>query len=149
MISEKNKKYDQLYLDIAKRISKMSYAQRLHVGCVLIKNDGIISFGWNGMPSGWDNSCEDFDENSQLITRPEVLHAESNCLSKIAKSHESSQGASLYLTHSPCIHCAKLIYQAGIIRVIYMSDYRSSDGLQFLKKCGVEVVQVVDNLIED
>lgn len=138
----KTEKYDLLYIDIAKRISRMSHARRLQVGCVLMKNNSIISFGWNGMPAGWDNSCEDWTDELELVTKPEVLHAESNCLMKVAKSNESSHGSCLYITHSPCIHCAKMIYQAGISRVVYEEDYRSSDGIDFLKKCEVEVIKI-------
>lgn len=137
----KDYRYDLLYIDIANRIAKMSHARRLQVGCVLIKNSSIISFGWNGMPTGWDNNCEDWDINLELTTRPEVLHAESNALSKVAKSNESSLNSTLYLTHSPCIHCAKMIHQAGIIRVVYENLYRSNDGIDFLKKCAIKVDQ--------
>ena len=139
----KKTKYERLYMDIAERISKMSYAKRLQVGCVLVKEDSIISYGWNGMPAGWDNNCE-YEHYSignpndfELKTRPEVLHSEENCLMKLSKTHNSGKGATLFVTHAPCIQCAKLIYGAGIKEVIYKSTYRDTAGLDFLFKCGV------------
>lgn len=136
---QKQRRYDSLYLDISLRVSQMSQAKRLQVGCVLVKNDSIISFGWNGMPTGWDNNCEFLNDSSELVTKQEVLHAESNCLMKIAKSTESSINSTLYLTHSPCIHCAKMIYQAGIVRLVYLNKYRTDEGLIFLNKCGIMI----------
>jgi dCMP deaminase len=136
---EKQQRYDSLYLDLALRVAQMSQAKRLQVGCVLIKNDSIISFGWNGMPTGWNNNCEIWNDSLELVTKPEVLHAESNCLMKVAKSTESSVNSTLYLTHSPCIHCAKMVYQAGIIRLVYLNKYRSDDGLNFLQQCSIQV----------
>jgi dCMP deaminase len=143
----KKEKYEKLYLDIADRIAEMSFARRLHVGAVIVKNNNIISFGWNGMPSGWDNNCEDdfgldFKGNRTLVTKPEVLHAEQNALAKLAKSTESGNGASLFVTHAPCLDCAKLVYQSGINSVYYRNSYRSDAGLQFLEKAGVEIKQV-------
>lgn len=135
----KQHRYDSFYMDIAKRTALMSYARRLQVGCVLVKNDSIISFGWNGMPKNFDNNCEYVDSDSNLVTRPEVLHAESNCLMKLAKSNESSSGSILYLTHSPCMECSKLIFQANIQRLVYLNKYRTNDGPTFLLKCGVSV----------
>lgn len=147
----KKEKYNKLYLDLATRISEMSYAQRLHVGVVIVKDNNIISFGWNGMPSGWDNNCEDVitpslpylqDDSPILKTKPEVLHAEQNALSKLAKSTESGDGASMFITHSPCLDCAKIIYQAGIKSVYYRNVYRSDDGIKFLEKCNVGVEKI-------
>lgn len=138
-IESKRKKYNVLYMDIAERISYMSYASRLQVGCVLVKDDSIISHGWNGMPSGFDNKCEHVDENFNLKTKSEVLHAESNCLAKIAKSNNSAKGAVLYTTHSPCIECAKMIHQSGISQVYYRNEYRNTDGIDFLLKCNIGV----------
>jgi dCMP deaminase len=144
----KKEKYNKLYLDLATRISEMSYAQRLHVGVVIVKDNNIISFGWNGMPSGWDNKCEDaiglpyYGEEPTLKTKPEVLHAEQNALSKLAKSTESGDGASMFITHSPCLDCAKLIYQSGIKSVYYRNTYRSDDGIKFLEKCNVNVEKI-------
>ena len=162
-------KYTGLYMDIAERISQMSYAKRLQVGCVIVKANTILSYGWNGMPSGWDNNCEDkiWDTGAggwlspeefehqypykeyhpeaerevyyKLRTKPEVLHAESNALAKVARSTESSDGAYLFCTHAPCLDCAKLIYQAGINSVFYRNSYRSEDGVDFLKLSGVNV----------
>lgn len=158
----KKEKYNKLYLDIAARISEMSFARRLHVGAVIVKNDNIISFGWNGMPAGWDNNCEDkiycddgdWSEQQlpktenlpwlryKLITKPEVLHAEQNAIAKLAKSTESGSGATLFVTHAPCLDCAKLVYQTGINSVYYRNSYRSQEGLDFLEKAGVQVNKV-------
>jgi len=150
----KENKYKSLYMDLAQRISEMSYAKRLQVGCVIIKNQNVISFGWNGMPAGWDNNCEDeiveYPENMMMIpeneyrylkTKPEVTHAENNAIAKLAKSTESGDGAVLFVTHAPCLDCAKLVYQSGIRSVFYRSSYRDNFGIEFLQKCGVEVTQ--------
>ena len=151
----KEKRYNSLYIDLATRISDMSYAERLRVGAVIVKNDNIISFGWNGMPSGWDNNCEgvvDVDPNDirynynnftkELKTRPEVSHAEQNAIAKLAKSNESGLGATMFITHSPCMDCAKLVYQSGINTVYYRNSYRNEDGIQFLEKAGVKIEKV-------
>jgi len=158
-------KYIDLYMDWAKRAAKLSHARRLHVGAVIVKDDTVISYGYNGMPAGWDNNCEDTifihnisaasdetmleDEFSKtevgnwvkLKTKPEVLHAESNAIAKLAKSTNSGAGADIFVTHSPCIDCAKLIYQSGIRRVYYNEEYRDDTGIQFLNKSGVETVK--------
>lgn len=159
-------KFQKLYSNIAKEVAKISYARRLQVGAVIVKNDRVISMGYNGMPSGWENDCEyrdymntdsedwfshdeiierwpDHDEKGRYAfkTRPEVLHAEMNALMKLAKSTDSGEGASMFITHSPCIECAKGIYQAGIKQVFYNEEYRSSDGVRFLKQCGIEVIK--------
>ena len=138
-------KFQQLYMDIATRVAELSHARRLHVGCVIVKDDRIISLGYNGMPADWDNNCEDViqhsDDTTSLKTKPEVLHAESNAIAKLAKSTNSGLGADLFVTHSPCIECSKLIFQSGIRRVFYAEDYRDDSGIQFLKKSGVEVVK--------
>lgn len=149
----KRQKYNDLYMDLAFRIAEMSYAKRLNVGCVIVKDNNIISFGWNGMPAGWDNNCEvetseivDIDSRiitpSQTVTRPEVLHAEENALMKLCRSTNSSQDASMYITHAPCIKCARLIHQAGIKSIFFTEEYRNEDGLVFLDKCGVEIEQI-------
>jgi dCMP deaminase len=155
------------YMDVAERFAELSSAKRLHVGAIVVKDDRIISIGYNGMPTGWDNNCEyreydlatDIngnyfpdpdghypyaDEHGRyaLRTRPEVLHAEMNSLMKLAKSNESADGAAIFITHAPCMECAKGIYQAGIKEVYYKNDYRSSQGLDFLKQCGVKVTKV-------
>ena len=138
-------KYISAYLDIAYRVAELSHARRLKVGAVIVKDD-VITYGYNGMPGGWDNTCEDEifqqDGTSGLKTKPEVLHAESNAISKIARSTVSAQDADMFVTHSPCIECAKLISQAGIRRLFYDKDYRSSDGIEFLKKSGVTVEKI-------
>jgi len=136
-------KFQKLYMDWALRAADLSYARRLKVGAVVVKDDTVISYGYNGMPAGWDNNCEywheDGDQGSEWRTRPEVLHAESNAIAKLAKSSNSGLGAELFVTHSPCIQCAKLIYQSGIARVYYGANYRDDAGVQFLKNSGVEV----------
>lgn len=134
-------KFVQLYSDIARRVSELSSARRLQVGAIIVRDDRILSIGYNGMPAGWDNNCEHLQEDGSLKTRPEVLHAESNCLSKVARSTESALGADLFVTHSPCLECAKLIYQSGIHRVYYGTQYRSDDGLRFLKQSSIQVTQ--------
>lgn len=129
------------YMDVAKRFALESHAIRNKVGAILVKNDSIISIGINGTPSGWGNKCE--DETPQgLVTKPEVLHAELNCLSKIAKSTYSSDNAEMFITLSPCFECAKQIYAAGIKSVYYHEKYRNIDGLAFLKKCNIHVENI-------
>jgi dCMP deaminase len=155
------------YMKTAEVFAELSHARRLHVGAIVVKDDRIISIGYNGMPSGWDNNCEhkqymsgdaggwlspdeiyeqwpfeDDDGRYKLKTRDEVLHAESNAISKLARSQESGLGADLFVTHSPCLDCAKLIYQSGIKRVYFGAPYRSNEGIEFLTKSGVEVEQV-------
>ena len=131
-------KYIDAHMQVAEVYAKLSIAKRLQVGCVAVKNDTIIGIGYNGMPSGWDNDCE--DENFK--TRPEVLHAETNCISKIARSTNSSEGAVLFVTHAPCIDCAKIIHQSGINSVYYRNTYRSEDGIKFLERCGINVQKI-------
>jgi len=159
-------------MDVAARFAELSHARRLHVGAIVVKDDRIISIGYNGMPAGWDNDCEykdymsgdaggwlnpdeieerwpfeeeDFDPDIgyarryALKTKPEVLHAESNAIAKLAKSNDSGDRADIFITHAPCIECAKLIYQSGISRVYYGENYRDDAGIEFLKKSGVEI----------
>jgi len=130
------------YMDTAERFAQESYATRLQVGAIVVKDDRIISIGINGMPSGWDNICEHMLEDGTLKSKPEVLHAETNAISKLAKSSESGDGAAIFITHSPCIDCAKALYQAGIKEVYYRNDYRTKDGIHFLEKCGIPVEKV-------
>jgi len=164
-------KFVKLYMDWAKRCAELSHARRLHVGAVIVKDDTVISYGYNGMPAGWDNNCEDQvwdsgaggwldpdefeakypyegwhegagrDVRYGLKTKPEVLHAESNAIAKLAKSTNSGLGADLFVTHMPCLDCAKIIYQSGISRVWYGANYRDDSGVKFLEKSGVEVKQ--------
>ena len=119
--------------------SQNSYCKRRQVGALLVKNKMIISDGYNGTPSGFENECEEND-----VTKSYVLHAEANAITKVARSNNSSEGATLYVTSSPCIECAKLIIQAGIIRVVFSENYRIEDGINLLKRAGIEVVQVSD-----
>jgi len=147
----------------------MSRAERLQVGSILVKQDRIISMSWNGTPAGWDNCCEDkvymdgdaggwlsleemesqwpySDKKGRyaLKTKPEVLHSESNCISKLAKSSESGIDSTMFVTHAPCLDCAKLIFQSGISAVYYKIKYGSTDGILFLRKCGVDINQYID-----
>lgn len=164
-------KFKKAYMETAKIFAELSHAKRLHVGAIVVKNDRIISIGYNGMPAGWDNSCEHkvwmsdaggwldpeeieklwpYEEFTKdvpvsryaLKTNPEVLHAESNAIAKLAKSNDSGDGADIFITHSPCIECAKLIYQSGIHRVFYGQAYRNNEGIEFLKKSGVKIEQL-------
>jgi len=130
-------KFIHAYMDVAKRFAQLSHAERLQVGAIVVKDDRIIAYGYNGMPSGWDNCCE---ENGK--TKPEVLHAESNAIAKLARSNESGLGADLFITHSPCIECAKLIYQSGIKTVYFGENYRSNDGIDFLQASKIGVMHV-------
>jgi dCMP deaminase len=159
-------------MDWATRAGDLSHAKRLQVGAVIVKDDSVISYGYNGMPSGWDNDCEDkvwdsgaggwldpeeFDakypyegwhEGAQrnvrygLKTKPEVLHAESNAIAKLARSSQSGRDADIFITHAPCLNCAKLIYQSGISSVYYRNSYRDMAGVEFLEKSGIKVNQI-------
>lgn len=163
------------HMATAKNYSNLSHARRLHVGAIVVKDDRIISIGYNGMPAGWDNNCEDivwdpgaggwldpdeltakypyegWNEQAQrnvrygLKTKPEVLHAESNAIAKLAKSNESGLDADLFVTHAPCMECAKLIFQSGIRRVFYGEQYRDNSGINFLKQSGIAVTKVDDD----
>jgi dCMP deaminase len=148
-------KFQKLYNNIAHEVAKMSHARRLQVGAVIVKDDRVISMGYNGMPAGWDNNCESEETEFNLVTktrtgtgklttRPEVLHAESNAIAKLAKSNDSGDGADIFVTHAPCMECSKLIFQSGIRRVYYSSDYRDDSGIKFLKQSGIEVVKHED-----
>lgn len=136
-------KFIDAYMDVAKRFAQLSSAKRLQVGAIIVKDDRIISIGYNGMPSGWTNECETvfYDENGteRLKTKDEVIHAEANAIAKLAKSSESGDGATMFLTHAPCIHCAKQIHTAGIKKVYFGEAYRDESGVAFLMKCGVSV----------
>lgn len=132
---EKQKELDLRYLRMANIWAENSYCQRRKVGALIVKNKMIISDGYNGTPAGFENVCE--DENN--FTKPYVLHAEANAITKIARSGNNSEGATLYVTDAPCIECAKLIIQAGIRKVIYARQYRLTDGTDLLKRAGIEV----------
>lgn len=132
---DKLKKLDERYLRMALIWAENSYCQRRKVGALVVKDKMIISDGFNGTPSGFENVCE--DENQ--VTRPYVLHAEANAITKLARSHNNSDEATLYVTASPCIECAKLIIQSGIKRVVYGEKYRLNDGIQLLERAGIEV----------
>lgn len=180
-------KFKQAYMDVAYRFAELSHARRLHVGAIVVKDDRIISIGYNGMPAGWNNDCEDrdymsgdaggwldpeeiferwpYEEEIELIdpddgvikmtrryglkTKPEVLHAESNAIAKLAKSNDSGDGAYLFVTHAPCIDCAKLIYQSGISRVFYSENYRNDAGIEFLKKSKITVEKLAKETKSD
>ena len=157
---------DVIYMQIAYQISKLSYAERRKVGCIVVKDEQIVSFGYNGTPHGFDNQCEETQTRnidnpdhkeiliekgyecedtccSKQVTKQEVLHAESNALMKISKSTLTSKGSILYTTTSPCFECAKLIIQAGVEKVIYCEGYRDLSGISLLKKAGIIVEQVI------
>lgn len=137
------RKFVDAYMDTAVRFSMLSTAKRLQVGSVIVKDNRILSIGYNGMPAGWTNECE--IEMTQpigrvdYVTKPEVIHAEANAIIKLARDGESGLGSEIFVTHAPCIHCAKMIYGAGISKVYYKYTYRDTIGLEFLKKCGIEI----------
>ena len=148
-------KFIHAYMEVAKTFANLSTAKRLQVGAIVVKDDRIISIGYNGMPGGWDNECEDIvldvvgvakDGNDivrpRLKSKPEVLHAEMNALMKLAKSNESGDQSAMFITHAPCLNCAKGIYQAGIKEVYYATEYRERDGIEFLEKCKIKIVKV-------
>ena len=138
MNKEKILKFDRSYLEMAAVWAKNSYCKRRQVGAIIVKNNMIISDGFNGTPSGFENICEDDND----ATKPYVLHAEANAITKVARSNNSSENSTLYITSSPCMECAKLIIQAGIIRVVFSDNYRISDGIELLKRAGIEIVQI-------
>ena len=144
-------KHIRAHMKSAFNYAECSTAKKLKVGCVIVKDDRIISIGYNGMPSGWTNECETYsffaEDGRQLpqrilITKPEVLHAEENAITKLAKSSESGEGASVFITHTPCLSCSKLLHGAGIVEVYYANSYRYKDGLEFLQKCGITVAKI-------
>ena len=135
---EKERKFDRRYLEMAAVWAKNSYCTRRQVGAILVKDRMIISDGYNGTPAGFENVCE--DENG--VTKPYVLHAEANAITKVAKSGNSSDGATLYITDSPCVECAKLIVQSGIRRVVYAREYRMVDGVDLLRRAGIQVEKI-------
>ncbi len=138
--NNKQKKFDERYLRMARIWAENSYCQRRQVGALVVKNGMIISDGYNGTPSGFENICED----DSGVTKPYVLHAEANAITKLARSSNNSDGATIYITASPCIECAKLIIQSGIKRVVYGEKYRLMDGIELLQRAGVEVVYLGD-----
>lgn len=140
MNKKKQLKFDKAYLRIAREWGKLSHCKRKQVGAIIVKDRMIISDGFNGTPSGFENNCEDEDE----ITKWYVLHAEANAILKVAASTQSSKNATLYITLSPCKECSKLIHQAGIIRVVYQTPYKDNSGLDFLKKAGVQLTCIED-----
>ncbi len=154
-------KYVDAYMKTAEVFAELSTAKRLHVGAIVVKDNRIVSIGYNGMPSGWDNNCEDKvyanewsvdnteweyqEEDSghpyNLKTKPEVLHAETNAIAKLARSTESGEGSTMFITHAPCVDCAKLIYQSGINSIYYRNSYRDENGINFLLKANVKVTK--------
>jgi dCMP deaminase len=131
-------KHIAAHMKSAFNYAECSTAERLKVGCVIVKDHRIISIGYNGMPSGWTNICEDED----FVTKPEVLHAEENAITKLARSNESGEGATAFITHAPCLSCAKLLYSSGVSEVFYTHTYKNNDGIEFLNKCGINLVMV-------
>ncbi|MCQ2345468.1 MAG: dCMP deaminase family protein [Paludibacteraceae bacterium] len=137
---DKQTKRDYLYMRMARTWAENSYCTRRQVGALLVKDQMIISDGYNGTPSGFENHCE--DENN--VSKPYVLHAEANAITKVARSHNSSEGATLYVTASPCMECSKLIIQSGIRRVVYSEEYRIMDGVELLRRAGIQVDHLPD-----
>ena len=140
-------KWVSAFMDTAERFAQLSSAKRLQVGACVVKDNRIISIGYNGMPSGWTNECEEIvevHEDGGVVTKTkdEVIHAEANAILKLARDGESGYGSSLFCTHAPCIHCAKLVHGAGINKVYYRHSYRDTIGLDFLEKCGIELEKV-------
>lgn len=150
-------KWQEAYMDVAERFAQLSTARRLKVGAIAVKENRIISIGYNGTPSGWDNDCEFWRPNEGVhwevpiedreiygtyYTKPEVIHAERNALDKLARSSESASGASLYITHAPCLECAKSIYTSGIVDVFYRNEYRNEEGVDFLESCSIGVHKI-------
>lgn len=150
---------DLAHMEVAEVYARLSKARRLKVGAIVVKDNRVISIGYNGTPAGWDNTCEDetavyedcYIDNGgppmqvgtiSLITRPEVIHAETNAIAKLARSNEVGDNSTMYITHSPCFECAKLIHVAGIKKVFFRQHYRSEDGIKFLEKCNIEVVKL-------
>jgi dCMP deaminase len=141
------KKWVDAFMDTAERFAQLSSAKRLQVGAVVVQDNRIISIGYNGMPAGWTNECEEVievHEDGGVVTKTkdEVIHAEANAISKLARDGERGNGADLFCTHAPCVHCAKLIYGAGIKKVYYRDAYRDTIGIEFLEKCNIEVEKV-------
>ena len=140
------KKWVDAFMDTADRFAQLSSAKRLQVGAVVVKDNRIISIGYNGTPAGWSNECEDIiqwpDDTVTTKTKDEVIHAEANAISKLARSNDSGLGSDMFISHAPCVHCAKLIYGAGISKVYYRQSYRDTDGIDFLSKCNIEVEKV-------
>ncbi len=141
-------KFKKAYMDVAERFAQLSHAQRAKVGAIIVKDDRIISIGYNGMPSGWDNCCEDVVREDEIgfqvtKTKAEVLHAETNAIAKLAQSSESGKDAILFCTHLPCMECAKLIYQSGIKEVYYREEYKAAkgSGKEFLIESGITIAQ--------
>ena len=155
MVNMKQKWIDA-FMDTAERFAQLSSAKRLQVGAVVVKDNRIISIGYNGTPAGWSNDCEEMfitqdevspnvfsiDKRIEFRTKDEVIHAEANAISKLARSNDSGLGSDMFISHAPCVHCAKLIYGAGISKVYYRNSYRDTDGIDFLTKCNIEVEKV-------
>lgn len=141
-------KHIRAHMRAAYAYADCSTAEKLKVGCVLVKDHRIISIGYNGMPSGWTNECETqfmtgngTADHIELITKPEVIHAEANAVAKLARSNESGEGSVAFITHAPCLSCAKMLYSAGVSEVVYSQSYRETGGVDFLEKCGIPVSQ--------
>ena len=140
-------KWQQAYIDVAHRFAELSSCERKKVGAIIVKDNRIISIGYNGTPAGWENVCEEEvkwpnGDVQFLVTKPEVIHAEQNAIAKLARSNESGLGAEMYVTCSPCVECAKQIYGSGIKKVYYKDCYKNDDGIKFLEKCNVETEQI-------
>lgn len=141
-------KWIHMYLDIAARFAQESHAVRLKVGAVFVSPDGVMSSGINGMPAGGSNICEDTLQDGTLVTKPELSHAEENCFSKMLRQGVSAKGGTLFLTHAPCPNCSRQIFNSGTARVYYSNDYRTLDGVNFLRECGI-LVERIDKKVSD
>jgi len=135
------KKIDLAHMEVAEIYSRLSKAKRLKVGAIIVKDNRVISIGYNGTPAGWDNNCEEEIEGT-LKTKAEVIHAESNAIAKLARSYETGLDSDMYITHAPCFDCAKLIFVAGIKKVFFRQHYRTNEGINFLEKCNIEVIKI-------
>ena len=139
-------KFVNFFMNVAESSANLSHARRLKVGAVIVKDQNIISFGYNGMPAGMDNNCEEEllnEDGPQLVTKPEVIHAEANAICKLARQGNSGQDSTMFLTHAPCVECAKMIVQAGIKSVYWKNSYRDTKGLDLLHKAGIDTLQEI------
>lgn len=144
-----NERIIRAHLRVAEEYSRLSHAERLKVGAIIVKDNRVISIGYNGTPAGWDNKCEEVvrvfeNGKEETKTKPEVIHAEANAIAKLARSQESGQDAEMFITHAPCIECAKLIHTAGIKKVYYKNVYRNEEGVSFLNRCGLDIERITD-----
>jgi len=137
------------HMEVAEVYSRLSTAIKLKVGCLIVKDNNVISMGYNGTPAEWDNVCEDIREDGTMVTKPEVIHAEANAIAKLAASPISGKGSSVFITHAPCLECAKQLMTMGAKEVFYRNDYRSVNGVEFLNRCGIPTMKQSGNPKDD